>query len=96
MSITELGNRLGISRSYMSRIENGQRSIKSDVLVKIADILDAPIEDFYPDENKRKMHLDSGEILIIQKDLYNLNKYTDDEILEFIRLGKDKFEKNDE
>ena len=36
----ELGRRLGLDRSAMSKVENGTRKVSSDELAKIADIFD--------------------------------------------------------
>ncbi len=96
LTITELADRLGISRSYMSRIEKGDRKLNTDVLVKISEILEVPFETFYPDENKKKIYNEDEEILIIDKNVHNLEKYTNEQILEFIRLGKELTKNDDE
>ena len=53
ISQSELAKRLGITRSFMSKLEKEQRTISTDALIKISDILDYPIEDFYPHEQKQ-------------------------------------------
>lgn len=96
LTITTLAERLGISRSYMSRIEKGERRLDTETLVKISDILEVPIENFYPEENKKVLYNEGEEILIIDKNVHNLEKYTNEEILEFIRLGEELVKKNSE
>lgn len=94
MSITELADRIGVSRSYMSRMEKGERPIKTEVLNKISSILDVPIQDFYSEEQTRKFDIDGEEIIVIDKKRHNLDKFTDEEILEFIRLGQKAIKKS--
>ena len=90
ISSAELGRRIGMSRSYMSRIELGDRPIKLDVLIKIAEVLDTPIEYFVTDEEKREMELENQKVIIIDKDKHNLQSYTEDEILNWIKEGIEK------
>jgi len=90
LTAEELGKKIGFSKDYVSKIELGKRHLKTDVLLKIAEILDKPIESFYPDDLKRTTNIEGQDVLIIDKNKHNLKKYSDEEILEFIRLGKSK------
>ena len=95
ISSAELGRRIGMSRSYMSRIELGNRPIKLDVLLKIAEVLDTPIEYFVTDEQKRELEIENQKVLIINKDEHNLHSYSEEEILKWIKEGIEKHRKND-
>lgn len=94
LSVTDLANRIGVSRSYLSRMETGDRPIKTDILNKIANALDVPIQDFYSEQEKRKYDIDGEEIIVIDKKRHNLDKFSNDEILEFIRLGQEHLKKD--
>ena len=43
----ELAEMIGMSRSYLSRIENGWNNASIDIYIKIADGLDAPLPDLF-------------------------------------------------
>lgn len=52
VSIRELSERTGISRSALSRYENNQRIPRADILERIAAALDVHIEELYDSEHK--------------------------------------------
>jgi XRE family transcriptional regulator, master regulator for biofilm formation len=94
MSVQELANRIGVSRSYLSRMETGERPIKTDILEKVSTVLEVPIEDFYPDDQKKIIKHNDEEIIVIDKKIHNLDKFSNEEILEFIRLGQEQLKKD--
>ena len=94
ISQSELARRLGITRSFMSKLEKEQRTISSDTLIKISDILNCPIEDLYPNDTKRNIEINKENILILDRDKYNLQNYTEEQILEFIKIGQKELEDN--
>lgn len=94
ISITELARRIGVSRSYLSRMETGERPIKTEMLVQIAKVLDVSIQDFYPEDKVRKIEKNGEEIFVIDKKRHKLDEFTEEEILEFIRLGLEQAKKN--
>lgn len=96
ISSAELGRRIGMSRSYMSRIELGDRPVKLDILSKIAEVLDTPIEYFVSDDEKRELELDNNKIIVIDKDKHNLQSYTDEDILKWIKEGLERSRENSE
>lgn len=96
ISSAELGRRIGMSRSYMSRIELGDRPVKLDILSKIAEVLDTPIEYFVSDDEKRELELDNNKIIVIDKDKHNLQSYTDEDILKWIKEGLERNRENNE
>ncbi len=52
MTIKELAEKVGISRIYLSMIENGKaENVSSKVLVKIASALDKKVDDLLDDKN---------------------------------------------
>lgn len=96
LSITELADRIGVSRSYLSRMETGERPIKTEILASISDTLGVPIEDFYHKNHKKSINLEGEEVIVIDKNRHHLNKYTDEEILEFIKVGQKIAKSSDE
>ncbi|WP_409297701.1 helix-turn-helix domain-containing protein [Peribacillus sp. SCS-26] len=94
LSVREFSDRLGISHTYLSRMENGKRPIKTEFLLKVAELLDTPIEDFYPDTHKKKITVENDlDIFMLSREKSNLDGYTDEQILEFIKKGKEILEK---
>lgn len=53
-SLKEIGERLGISFQQMQKYEKGINRLSSAYLFQIADLLNTPIENFFPDSNKGK------------------------------------------
>jgi len=94
LSVTELAKRIGVSRSYLSRMETGERPIKTDILNKIANAIGIPIQEFYSDQDMRSFDNKGEEIIVIDKKRHNLDNFTNEEILEFIRIGKENSKKN--
>ena len=86
-SITDLAERIGISRSYLSRMEDGERNIKAETLAQIANVLDEPIENFYPDSHKRSFNINKKEVKVLNLDDEELSKFTEEEIMKFIKIG---------
>lgn len=96
MTITELGKRIGVSRSQMSRLEDGTRTLTADTLEKIANVLEEPIETFYPEAAVKRTEIEGKEVVTINLDKQNLKEYSDEEILRYIRLGREKLEQKGE
>ena len=96
MTITELANRIGVSRSQMSRLEDGSRTLSADTLEKIANVLEEPIDTFYPEAVVRRTTVEGEGVITINLDKDNLKEYSDEEILRYIRLGREQNERNSE
>ena len=47
MSQEELASKLGISRSYFSKIENNQRGLSIDIMQKVCRIFNISMDDFF-------------------------------------------------
>ena len=93
MTITELANRIGVSRSQMSRLEDGTRTLAADTLEKIANVLEEPIDTFYPEAVVKRTVIEGEGIITINLDKNNLS---DEEILRYIRLGREQIDRNSE
>ncbi len=53
LTLTELAARAGISRGYLSEIENGHKDQPSaDIILRLADVLDVPFESLYAADPK--------------------------------------------
>lgn len=96
MTITELANRIGVSRSQMSRLEDGSRTLTADALEKIANVLEEPIDTFYPEAIVKRTVIEGENIVTINLDKDNLKEYSDEEILKYIRLGREQLKYKDE
>ena len=92
---TELAKRVGVSRGQITRMENGTRTISEENYAKIANALDVPLENLLPSDAIRRIDEGEKESLVISLDPEILEKYTDEELLNFIRLGR-KLKRNDE
>jgi transcriptional regulator with XRE-family HTH domain len=92
MSVRELSKRLGMDHSYLSRMENGNRPIKTELLIKIAQILDTPIEDFFDGEEKRNINIENEEVIVIDRRALDIEDFTEEQIKEWIRKGKKAYE----
>lgn len=96
LSTRELSKRLGISHSYLSRMENGKRVISAKRLEEISSILDVPIQEFYPDSHKRKVSTNEEEVFVLNKTALDLEDYSNEEIIEWLKVGKELAEKQKE
>ena len=88
LTIQELADRIGVSRGQLSRMEKGTRTISEENYVKIADALDISLEELLPKDAVRKIDENGKEGLAISLNPDVLNKYSDEELLNFIRLGR--------
>lgn len=52
LSLEELGDRIGIGKSYMSRLETGKKPINLKNLQLIANALDVDVTDLFPNKEK--------------------------------------------
>lgn len=75
MTVLELANYLGISQSFMTRIENGQRELSLDLAIKIANYLDCLVTDLvdksYDDQTLEDMRTHIDEIDMQMAILFN-------------------------
>lgn len=70
MKQAELGRRLGLNRSAMSKVENGSRKVSSDELDKISEIFDVTTDFLLGKNNTPKW--------ANQKDTHDLKKFLED------------------
>ncbi|WP_304058203.1 helix-turn-helix domain-containing protein [Levilactobacillus namurensis] len=70
MKQAELGRRLGLNRSAMSKVENGSRKVSSDELAKISEIFDVTTDFLLGKNNTPKW--------ANQKDTHDLKKFLED------------------
>lgn len=70
MKQAELGRRLGLNRSAMSKVENGSRKVSSDELAKISEIFDVTTDFILGKNNTPKW--------ANQKDTHDLKKFLED------------------
>ncbi|UAT29482.1 helix-turn-helix domain-containing protein [Bacillus badius] len=89
LSIREMSKRLGISHSYLSRMELGEREINSKILADISSLLDVPIEEFYPESHTQKMSINDEKVIVLDKRSLDLENYSEEQIIEWIKLGKE-------
>lgn len=68
ISLRELGRRINIAYSYLSRIENNKQNPHIDLLESIANALDVKLADFFIDESKSNF-TDEEKDLISEKTL---------------------------
>ena len=72
MSQDDLGDKLGVTRSFVSKMENGKKKISLEHVEKIAKILNVLPEDLLVDKNKL---IKNNEDLIIVRE-----KFTNEQI----------------
>lgn len=72
-SIVELSNDIGISRSSLSRIENGQQSIEIETLIQISGKLNIPVEDLINSIPIQKITTDNSNLSTYN--VYYLSKH---------------------
>src|SRR5690625_7556801 len=48
MTLKYLGDKIGLRQNTISSYENGTNETELDILFKIADVLERPIDDFFP------------------------------------------------
>lgn len=95
LTIQELADRIGVSRGQLSRMEKGTRTISEENYVKIADTLEVSLDKLLPQDAIREIDENGKKGLVISLDSKVLNKYSDEELLNFIRLGR-SLNNNDE
>lgn len=59
MSQEELAGKLGISRSYFSKIENDQRGLSIDIMQKICRIFNISMDEFFNNEEEKDTYLET-------------------------------------
>lgn len=96
LSLRELGRRINISYSYLSRIENGKQKPHLDLLESLSKTMNVHISDFFIDESKSTFNETEKDVLSRKdvtkeflKDNYELEEdVTDEQLEEMIRLYK--------
>jgi transcriptional regulator with XRE-family HTH domain len=83
-----LGERLGVTRSFISRMENGKRPISLDKIERIADVLDVEVDDLLIDKNEIIKYYDD---LIILKE-----KFTTEELEAMAKFAQTVINKDKE
>ncbi|PKR85056.1 helix-turn-helix domain-containing protein [Heyndrickxia camelliae] len=87
MSQEELGKRLNVSNTYISKIENEKTPISLETLGKIAEILDVNPKDLI-DNTKIEVNGDSGTRWIILGKKMEERGITPEQIEEWARIAK--------
>lgn len=57
ITVTDLANTVGISQSYLTQIENGQKMIPVDILIKVCNSLGYTLSEFFDDQQEINMNL---------------------------------------
>lgn len=76
-SLKEIGNAIGVSFQQMQKYERGINRLSSCYLYEIAEILEIPINDFFPDSKYRISNepINFGSNNLSELELNNLIKY---------------------
>lgn len=82
MSQEELGNRLGLTKSYISRLENGKKPISLDRLETIAEVLEVNVDYLLVDKTKLIEHKEGISI--------TSSNYTKEELEQFVEVALSK------
>jgi len=69
ITVTELANTVGISQSYLTQIENGQKMIPVDILIKICNTFGYTLSEFFDDQKEINTNL--KKLLISAEKLNN-------------------------
>ena len=69
MSQDDLGERLGVTRSFVSKMENGKKKISLEHVEKIAKILNVLPEDLLVDEHK--LIKNNEDLIIVRENFTN-------------------------
>lgn len=61
LTLKELGDKCGLSISFLSQIENGSSSLAITSLKKIADALEVPVTFFFASQENRNYHVELAQ-----------------------------------
>ena len=59
MSQEELASKLGISRSYLTKIENGQRGLSIEIMQKLCKVFNITMEEFFGTLEEKDNYLET-------------------------------------
>lgn len=95
ISQQNLADKIGVDRSTISRIENGEIETTIDNAIKIADVLDVSLNDLV----SKDLKFDNAEIINISEDIIKIPVYgiikagtpieAQQDILEYVNIPKD-------
>jgi transcriptional regulator with XRE-family HTH domain len=86
MSLEELGEKIGVSKSFVSKIENGKKPISLERIESISKALDIEVEYLLVDRNRLVHSVD--EIGLFQED------YSKEELLKMFNIAQKIIEKD--
>jgi XRE family transcriptional regulator of biofilm formation len=87
LTLTELADRAGVAKSYLSSIERDIQSNPSiHFLEKICSVLQVPIESFLHDESTLHQELDEGWVGLVQEAMQS--GISKEQFLEFLEYNK--------
>jgi XRE family transcriptional regulator, master regulator for biofilm formation len=91
LSVRELAKKMDTSHSYISRVENGKVTPSLETLVKMAEVLECNVSDFFDNENKieadEELKKEGVEWIILGKELEK-EGITLEQVKEWIRAIK--------
>ena len=91
LSIRELAKKMDTSHSYLSRVENNKVTPSLETLVKMAEVLECNVSDFFEDEHKieadEELKKEGVEWIILGKELEK-EGITLEQVKEWIRAIK--------
>jgi transcriptional regulator with XRE-family HTH domain len=86
MSLEELGEKVGVSKSFMSKMENGKKPISLERIESISKALDIEVE-FLLVDNKRLIQ-NEDDLALLEQD------YSKEEILKMFSIAQKIVEKD--
>ncbi len=93
MSQVELAEKAGITRSFISKVENGTKKLNYHRLKLIADALEVTISELIPDNEKINLYLDEWAYLF---DDLKQEGLTVDQVREYIDIARKHIKRDEE
>lgn len=92
LSLEELGNRIGITKSYMSRLETGKKPINLKNLHLIAEALGVDVTDLFPDKERVDNPLTQEEDWVFVINELKEKGYSPGDV--FLKIAQEAIEKD--
>lgn len=96
LSQEELGNRMGVTKSYISKLENGKKKLnKYDRILQVANALNVHISEIIPDEEKLRVSVDDEEWSFLLGEL-KAEGLTAEQVREYVKIAKKHIKRDEE